>query len=134
MSMIDHLFLLPDAAAAHTYFEPLGLAFPADDESPARFANNVLLCQVIVGHAADGTDVYMAGQHVNVACDGARADFIGLPECVLVTDRDRGSVEGAVRADFLIHTKVSEATMDAVLGITPVFAGSNYPLGVTPAP
>lgn len=131
--MIDHLFLFPDEASAFVALQALGLASPADEESPARFANNVLPCRVIVARTEDGADVYMDGQHVNVATNDVREDFVAMPNCVLVTDRDKGSVEGALRADFLIHTKVSEATMDAVLGITPVFAGSNYPLGVTPA-
>jgi len=140
--MIDHLYLFPDEAAAHAALDPLGFGFSASDEGPAGWdGSRVLPCRVVMGwelgsyvdpenelHTFE-VPVYMPGFHVNVALPELRPDLVAMPECVLVTDRDAAAVEGATRADFVLHTKVSPETMDAVQEITPQFAGSRYPLG-----
>lgn len=147
MAIIDHLFLFPDEATAHAVLDPHGFGFPRfnDGESiiPASWdGSRVTPCRVIMGRepvtmqdeAGDwftwDRDIYMEGFHLNVALPEMRDDLVAMPVCVLVTDRDKAAVEGAIRSDFLLHTKVSEATMDAVLGVTPVPMGSGYPFGL----
>ncbi|MGA0599027.1 hypothetical protein [Enterovirga sp. CN4-39] len=137
MNMIDHLFLFPDEAVAHAALDPLGFGAEGSWDG-----SRVLPCRVVMGWELGSTvdpetdelmtfevPVYMPGFQVNVALPDLRPDLAAMPECVLVTDREAAADEGATRADFVLHTKVSPETMDAVQEITPQFAGSRYPLG-----
>jgi hypothetical protein len=143
--VFDHLFLFPDEAAAHAALDPLGFGFPEQDDGeggtyPAGWDGScVLPCHIIIGReprsaTVDGEtfeweqDVYMAGFHINVATPSPRDDLMALEACVLVTDREKGQ-PGTPRSEFIILTRVSEETMNTVLGVTPVFAGTGYPFG-----
>jgi hypothetical protein len=149
--VFDHLFLFPDEAAAHAALDPLGFGYPAQDDGeggtyPAGWdGSRVLPCRIIVGREPMSytdpdsgetytweRDVYMAGFHVIVAMASPRVDLMAIEACVLVTDRDKGQ-PGTPRSEFIILSRVSEETMDAVLGVTPVFAGTGYPFGESDA-
>lgn len=146
--IVDHLFLFPDESTAHDVLDPLGFGYPEQEIEPGWFmpagwdGSRVLPCRVIMGWEDRSytdpdtgetytwqADVYMSGFHINVTLSDPDPALMAIEACVLVTDREL-SVPGALRSEFILMTKVSPETMDAVKGITPVFAGTAYPFGV----